>query len=508
MAGEATINRNRVAVIGAGVAGLTSIKSCLEDGLEPVCYERHDRIGGLWNYSDVIQTDQGAAVYHSVVTNNSKEMLAFSDFPFPKECTSFMSHREVVQYLVSYAQHFDLEKYIKFNTNVMKIERNRDDGDGQYWKVLVKYEDDSVNVEYFDYVMVCIGMFNKSFTPDYPGLDTFNGIKIHGNEYRDAFKFKEKRVVVVGGSHTAGEISCEIAKHGSKVYLSMRHGTYAIPRILIDGLPWDFQFFKRCNFRKSSSQMEHFLDGLFKTRISDYKSLGLHSTESILKTSSLMINDDIQDRVSHGQLTPVGDIAEIQGDNVILTNGTVLKDIDGIVFATGYEYSIPIIDQSWIYDDSNNVLLYKYIFPTALQNPERMSMIGMLSYLGPVWPMLEMQARWATKIFTGKVKLPDKKIMVRDIENSPRYIGKQYKYVSFFPYIEDIAEVIGVKPSLWKLLFSDPKLAYAFQYGPMVPYWYRLQGPNTWNGAKDAILNVLKNTTYPTRRYRADEEMP
>lgn len=35
----------RVAVIGAGVSGLVSVKACLEEGLEPVCYERNDEIG-------------------------------------------------------------------------------------------------------------------------------------------------------------------------------------------------------------------------------------------------------------------------------------------------------------------------------------------------------------------------------------------------------------------------------------------------------------------------------
>ena len=41
----------RVAIIGAGASGLTSIKSCQDEGLIPVCYERTDAIGGLWNFT-------------------------------------------------------------------------------------------------------------------------------------------------------------------------------------------------------------------------------------------------------------------------------------------------------------------------------------------------------------------------------------------------------------------------------------------------------------------------
>ena len=41
----------RVAVIGAGVGGLASVKCCLDEGLEPTCFERSEDIGGLWRYT-------------------------------------------------------------------------------------------------------------------------------------------------------------------------------------------------------------------------------------------------------------------------------------------------------------------------------------------------------------------------------------------------------------------------------------------------------------------------
>lgn len=43
----------RIAIIGSGASGLTAIKSCLDEGLTPVCFERTDDIGGLWNYKEV-----------------------------------------------------------------------------------------------------------------------------------------------------------------------------------------------------------------------------------------------------------------------------------------------------------------------------------------------------------------------------------------------------------------------------------------------------------------------
>lgn len=46
----------RVAVIGAGASGLTAIKCCLDEGLEPTCFEKTDDIGGLWRYKVSVKT--------------------------------------------------------------------------------------------------------------------------------------------------------------------------------------------------------------------------------------------------------------------------------------------------------------------------------------------------------------------------------------------------------------------------------------------------------------------
>lgn len=41
----AKMNGKRVAIIGAGVSGLVAIKTCLEEGLKPVCFEKVKQLG-------------------------------------------------------------------------------------------------------------------------------------------------------------------------------------------------------------------------------------------------------------------------------------------------------------------------------------------------------------------------------------------------------------------------------------------------------------------------------
>ncbi|XP_077996717.1 dimethylaniline monooxygenase [N-oxide-forming] 2-like [Glandiceps talaboti] len=284
----------------------------------------------------------------------------------------------------------------------------------------------------------------------------------------------------------------------------MRNGTRSLSRITKDGSPWDMTVFTRHNLKKSPSKLEAMVADMCKLRLPDYKLFGVHNPDTVLSTKSIMLNDDFQDRLIQGQLTPVGDIEEFGKNNVTLKDGTVLDDIEAVVFATGYEYSIPYIDQSWIYDDSKHLRMYRFTFPVLEEHPERLAMIGMLSPHGSGWPLFEMQARWSSQIFTKKVHLPDRETMQKDIEQKPMYTDTFYTFVPATPLEDEIAEDLGIKPKRWKLALSDPKLAYLYEYGPMVPYWYRLQGPGAWSGARDAILNVKENTSYSTRRFYGD----
>jgi ribulose 1,5-bisphosphate synthetase/thiazole synthase len=45
-----TLDEMHIAVIGAGASGLPSIKTCIDYGLDVVCFEKSDDIGGLWRY--------------------------------------------------------------------------------------------------------------------------------------------------------------------------------------------------------------------------------------------------------------------------------------------------------------------------------------------------------------------------------------------------------------------------------------------------------------------------
>ena len=69
--------------------------------------------------------------------------------------------------------------------------------------------------------------------------------------------------------------------------------------------------------------------------------------------------------------------------------------------------------------------------------------------------------------------------------------------MNYISYQDELAGIIGAKPSVWKLLLSDPILALSIFFGPSCPYQYRLMGPGSWGGARDALLTVDKRIWSP-----------
>lgn len=187
----------RIAIIGSGCSGLTAIKCCIEEGLEPVCFERESDIGGLWNYSPTSTAGKGS-IYKTCVINTSKEMMAFSDFPPPEHFPMFMPHKYVLKYFRMYAEKFGLVKHIQFKTSVLRVVQSDKYEVNGSWDITFRREGESARTETFDGVLVCTGHHTFPYQPDFSGLSRFHGTKLHSHSYKENTQFAGKRVLVVG----------------------------------------------------------------------------------------------------------------------------------------------------------------------------------------------------------------------------------------------------------------------------------------------------------------------
>lgn len=72
---------------------------------------------------------------------------------------------------------------------------------------------------------------------------------------------------------------------------------------------------------------------------------------------------------------------------------------------------------------------------------------------------------------------------------------------NYMEYIDELAEMIGVKPNLFDYIIQDPRLASRLIFGPFLPYQFRLRGPKPWSGAREAINSVWDRVWFPTKKH-------
>ena len=187
----------RVAIVGAGAAGIVAAVELRRAGMQVVVFEqRAAGVGGVWKH------EQGGAMYRGLRTNLPKEVMAFVGHPYDASLPSFVGHADVAQYLERYAQAHSVDAAIRYSHEVVAaraVERSADAAAGaegarnalqrrlgqQFLPWLVTVADTATHterVEQFDALVVCNGHFSTPYSPQYPGLDRWPGRALHSIE--------------------------------------------------------------------------------------------------------------------------------------------------------------------------------------------------------------------------------------------------------------------------------------------------------------------------------------
>lgn len=243
-----------VAVIGAGAAGLAAARELLQEGHRITVFEQAEGVGGVWRYSNAVEDDLLGAqpgqrvhgsMYRGLRTNLPREVMGFHSFPFDyafpgsSDPARFCSHEEVLRYLAAFARHFDLERWVRFDTQVQRVEPlppvtgwvANANGSPNRWQLTSRRASHAAAgtsaaapvQEEYDAVVVCNGHFSEPRLPVYPGQSHFPGLQMHCHNYRQPEPFKGQTLVLVGAAFSGTDIAQELVQGGARaVYLSAR----------------------------------------------------------------------------------------------------------------------------------------------------------------------------------------------------------------------------------------------------------------------------------------------
>ncbi|XP_042910624.1 flavin-containing monooxygenase 5 [Parasteatoda tepidariorum] len=501
----------RVAVIGAGMAGICGIKCLKEEGIEPVCFERTGFYSGTWRYNEE-DIDGLAAITSATTANNSKEMSALSDYPFPKDCPNYPSHKKIYELAKDYANRFDILKHVHFNHEVTHVCQTEDYDETGRWTVTVKnLRSNKITTDVFDGVFVCTGQFAYPNMPIFPGQEKFKGRILHSKQLRTFESFKNEKVVVVGLGCSAVDAATEISNLAEQVYLSTRTGAWVLPRSGPYGLPTDLCCLRRwSNYLLQSLPLtwsSRYIENFFERLSFNHSLYGIKPSHHLMSQDPV-VSDILPIKILSGHVIVKDDIKCFTECGVIFEGERNITEVDTVIMATGYQWKFPFLSDGILTKDGDCLNIYKCVYPAQLPHPT-LAIIGFILPLGPGFPMGESQCRWAALLINKKVEFPPTEKMLAEVRKTYEMNIKRYKKsdrlttrVDYIDYLDDIAFQFGAKPNLVKIFFTDQKLFWALWLGPSLPYQYRLQGPHKWSGARNAILTYKERVKYPLRSGR------
>ena len=205
-----------VIVIGGGWSGLLACKCMLEEGLTVVALEKRTDVGGLWCYSD---DPEIITVMQTTKATSSSSVTEMSDFPMPEEIGQFPKHDDVLTYLKSYCDTFNLWPRIRLNHCVNKVTKEE-----ELW--LVSCENGRQFTSKF--LIMCTGSVQKPNRElEHSTLRAVVGEVRHSSDLKSFVpEHANKRVMLIGGGETASDIVEEWCDHVSRLIWCIPRGMH------------------------------------------------------------------------------------------------------------------------------------------------------------------------------------------------------------------------------------------------------------------------------------------
>ncbi len=498
----------RIAVVGAGVAGLCTAKVLHQAGHEVVVHDRTADVGGVWS---------AERRYPGLCTQSARDTYAFSDFPMPAQYPEWPDGAQVQAYLEAYVEHAGIAGLLRLGTEVVHAAPRPGGG----WTVRTRPRSGGPDeVTDYDHLVVANGVFSEPLVPEMPGVEDFTAAggvlttagAYHGDGARGA------HAVVVGYGKSACDVAVALAADAATTDVVARQLLWKMPRKVAGVLNFKHLLLTRMGeslFRYIRLRgFERFLHGpgdrlrrgllagvgAVATRQLKLRELDLLPAgrfEDIVRNAIGLTTEGFFEGVAAGRIRvhrdrTVSRLLEKDGaPHAELSDGTVLP-AELVVCATGYRQDVPFLDadvRERLLDERGNYLLYRQIEPVAVED---LSFAGYnSSFFSPL--NAEMAAVWLAARLAGQVALPDHAAMRAQVDEQLTFMdgatnGHHQHGTKIIPFsLHNVDEVLG------DLGLQIPARTRAAQ-------WVNPVDPAAYRDVTPALLRRLGATTQPRPR--------
>lgn len=335
----------KVAVIGAGISGITATAHLVRYGLDVVLFERSSVAGGVWHFDprpslepsfpndhakllddEIIRADwknrseivfeperddipvlhaPPGPCYENLTTNIPTSIMRSTLLSWPDGTPEHFDHLAVEKYIHSISESNNVGPVTRYNSRVEEVTKSPGSDVWTVSSTTLKEKEGSRfalsrNVEEYNAVVVATGHYQEPHVPDIHGLSEwksrFPERVLHSKRFRSPRPFKNQNVLLIGAAVSSMDIARHLDGHANKIYRSSRGGQFDINTSYFPAM-----------------------------------------TQSVGEVQALELAD--QDTTTDGPLTPEEPIP----GKAVFKDGTVLEDVHAVIVATGYLTTYPFL---------------------------------------------------------------------------------------------------------------------------------------------------------------------
>ncbi|TAJ53242.1 MAG: NAD(P)/FAD-dependent oxidoreductase [Nevskiaceae bacterium] len=210
-----TSSASTVAIIGTGFGGLGMAWHLKQAGIDSlVIFEKADDVGGTWRENR----------YPGSGCDVPSHLYSFSFESHYPWAWRYARQPEILDYLRHCSRKFDLQRHIRFRTEVEGADFDAARG---VWRIRLA----GGGVHEARFLVSAVGQLHRPAYPRIPGGDQFAGKAFHSAHWDHDYDLKGKTVAVIGTGASAVQFVPEIAKEVQQLYLYQRTPGWTIPKV-------------------------------------------------------------------------------------------------------------------------------------------------------------------------------------------------------------------------------------------------------------------------------------
>ena len=203
------VHQPYVLIVGGGQGGLGLAARLRQLGVPSIVVDRHERSGDQW------RRRYASLSLHDPVWYDHMPYL-----PFPDTWPVYTPKDKLAEWLESYEQLMELNVW--HATECLSAAYDPHAG---AWQVSLCRNGEPIELRP-THLVLAAGNAGKAITPDFPGMENFQGIQCHSSEHPGGNGLGGKAVVVIGSNNSAHDICADLVDHDADVTMVQRSSTH------------------------------------------------------------------------------------------------------------------------------------------------------------------------------------------------------------------------------------------------------------------------------------------